>query len=127
MYVDLVKDEAYNKLQDVSSHIITKFKEAGFNEGIDEKLKFDEKSKKWEQHFHLTVLRAKGKDMMDAKPISQEFGDFELAKVPLESVQLSSRSEFESDGQRMRRDLFKGDNHTGTFACESKILLSLDF
>jgi hypothetical protein len=65
--------------------------------------------------------------MIDAKPISAEFGDYELAKVSLESVQLSSRSEFEADGQRMKRELFKGDNHNGTFACESKILLTLDF
>ena len=73
-------------------------------------------------------MRAVGQKMLDAKSLTDTFGDYPLAKVQLNEVQLVSRWEFEDpDGQRMKRDLWKQiKDHKATWACEARILLSLD-
>ena len=76
----------------------------------------------------MTVIRATQKPI-DARKLLADYGDACLGAFQVKEIRLNSRADFEApDGQRLHRDLFRHiKDAEPTFACESKLMLTLDF
>ena len=58
------------------------------------------------------------------KPINEHFADYELAKVTLNELHLSSQNDLETpEGARFPREKLERGQERSTFACEAKIKL----
>lgn len=128
MYIDVVKDEAFDRMQKITSQVIQTFLDKGITTEKDfSHVRFDKTRGVWSGEFHLTMMRSQ-REPIDAKTLMEKWGDVFLGKQTLQDIQLSCRAEFECPNNgRMARELFSQiKDNKATYACESKILLSYD-
>lgn len=128
IYVDVVKDDHFNRMQQITSHLIQAFLDKGVtSEKQLDHVRFDKRTGLWSGEFHLTMMKAT-REMIDAKTLMDRWGDAFLGKFTLQDIQLSCRGDYEDiEHGRMAKDLFKQfKDSKATYACEAKILLSYD-
>jgi 2'-5' RNA ligase len=108
VYIDIVKNEAYETLQKISSAVISAFLDKGVMQEKElDKVTRDPRTGLWTPNFHLTMMKAQ-RGPIDAKPLLEKFGNAFIGQYTLKNVQISSRSEFETteENSRMARELY---------------------
>jgi hypothetical protein len=129
IFIDVVKDDHFFRMQQITSYLIQTFLDKGVTtEKQLDKIWLDKKTGIWSGEFHLTFMRGSFESHIDAKHLMEKWGDAFIGKLTLQDIQLSSMDDLEDvEHGRMARDLFRQfKDSKATYACESKILLSYD-
>jgi hypothetical protein len=86
VYIDVVKDEAFDRMQQITSHVIQAFLEKGITAEKDfDHVRFDKTRGVWSGEFHLTMMRS-SKDPIDAKTLMDKWGNVFLGKQTLQDI-----------------------------------------